>query len=176
MLNLNFNPFPVIDTERLVLRQLDVADAGELFLLRNHPIVMQYTHMQTHQNAAETAAFIELLLTNELKKVGITWAIVLKDTSKLVGTINYWNIEPENGLAEIGYILHPGFHGQGIMQETITAVIDYGFQSMKLKSILALPEADNAASVKLLKRNGFVYRGRLEEEAEMCVYALVSSD
>jgi len=177
MLNLNFNPFPILETERLILRQLDIADANDLFLVRTHPVVMCYTHMQEHRDSDETAAFIEARLTNERTGEGIMWAIALKDTLKLIGTICYWNIQPENNAAEIGYILHPNHHREGIMNETIGKVIAYGFDTMKLHSIIADLDPENTASIKLLEKNGFIMEARFKNEylEDTTIYKLLNT-
>jgi ribosomal-protein-alanine N-acetyltransferase len=166
MLNLNFNPFPVIETERLILRQLNVADAADLFFVRTHSDVLRNTNMAVHQNVAETEAYIEQILENENKGVGLMWAIALKDDLKLIGTICYWNIEPENDRAETGYILHPDLHGKGLMGEALKGVIPYGFNQMKLRSIIADIHKDNIASVKLALRNGFVKQDEEIDETD----------
>ncbi len=155
MLNLNFDPFPVIETERLVLRQLDVADAADLFNIRTHPAVLRYTNMAVHQHVAETETFIKGILTNEALGKAVMWAITLKDDPKIIGTICYWNVEPEKDRAEIGYILHPNLHGKGLMGEAVAAVIFYGFDVMQLQTIVAELHEENTASVRLLKRRGF---------------------
>ena len=173
MLKLNFNPFPVIDTERLVLRQLHINDAADLFFVRTHPLVLRHTNMAVHQNVAETEAYIKLILEKEAKGESIMWAITLKNSPELIGTICYWNIEPEHDRAEIGYILHPGLHGKGLMGEAIIEVIKYGFDKMKLHSIIADVHKDNMASVKLLQRNGFVRQEIIDElDPDRVVYVL----
>jgi len=170
MLNLNFNPFPVIETERLVLRQLNAADAAGLFLVRTDPIVLRYTNMAVHKNTTETEAYVKQILANEANGAAIMWAIALKGDPKIIGTICYWNIEPENDRAEIGYILHPDLHGQGLMGEAVSAVILYGFDMMKLQTIVADLHEENIASIQLLKRRGFVKEGQSEDK--MAVYTL----
>ena len=164
MLDLNFNPFPTIETERLILRQLDIADAADLYVVRTHPIVLRYTNMAVHQNAADTEAFIEQILANEANGKAIMWAIALKsDPDLIIGTICYWNIEPENDKAEIGYILHPDHHRKGLMNEALARVITYGFDTMKLHSIIADLDPANIATVKLLEKNGFTLETHFEK-------------
>lgn len=85
----------------------------------------------------------------------IAWAIALKNDPKLIGTITFWNIQPEHYRAEIGYALHTRFQGRGLMQEAMTVVLDYGFNTLKLHSVEANVNPGNAASIKLLERNGF---------------------
>ncbi|OCX53111.1 hypothetical protein BEL04_02005 [Mucilaginibacter sp. PPCGB 2223] len=170
MLNLNFNPFPKLETARLMLRQLDVADAAGLYLIRTDPVVLRYTNMAIHQNVAETETYINRILHNEAAGEAIMWAIAQSDDPKIIGTICFWNIEPEHDRAEIGYILHPELHNQGLMGEAVSAVIEYGFAVMKLQTIVADLHEDNIASVQLLKRRGFAKER--ESEGDMAAYTL----
>ncbi len=66
-------------------------------------------------------------------------------------------------LTMVGYELHPDFWNRGIMQESLVAIINYGFQDMKLHSIEAVINPDNAATIKLLERNHFVKEAHFKE-------------
>jgi ribosomal-protein-alanine N-acetyltransferase len=50
----------------------------------------------------------------------------------------------------------PEYHGKGIMQEALTPVLEYGFNIMKLHTVEADADPENAPSIKLLERNKFV--------------------
>lgn len=107
---------------------------------------------QTPEDAAKLIANINGYLE---RNEAINWGITVKPNDTLIGTFCFWNIQPENHRAEIGYILHPFHQGVGVMQETLTAALDYGFNTMKLHSVEAHVAPENAASIKLLERNGF---------------------
>lgn len=91
------------------------------------------------------------------------WVITLKDATKLIGTIVYWNIVKEKDQAEIGYEMFPQYHGKGIMQEAVLKVIDFGFKTLGLKTIMAEPKSTNQPSVKLLEKCGFVKTSKTED-------------
>lgn len=182
MLTLNFTPFPLIATNRLVLRQLDKSDVNEIFFLRSDPGVMKFIDRAPAKSTEEAFIFIEKI--NDLQKnvEGITWAITLKEDTKLIGTICFWNIQKEHYRAEIGYVLHPGFQGKGIMQEAMTEVIKFGFEVMKLHSIEANTNPNNTSSIRLLERNKFIREGYFRENYfyngkfyDSVVYALLAS-
>ena len=82
----------------------------------------------------------------------INWGISLKENSRLLGTICLFKFQPENYRAEIGYLLHADFHRQGIMNEAMKPVIDYGFNTLKLHSIEANVNPSNLASIKILEK------------------------
>jgi ribosomal-protein-alanine N-acetyltransferase len=100
-----------------------------------------------------------LINNNEI----ILWGITKPPSTDLIGTICFWRIEKENFRAEIGYVLHPDYHAQGIMKEALTAVIQFGFNEMHLHSITANVNPENAASLALLKSCGFVQEAYFRE-------------
>jgi len=179
MLNLNFTPFPYLFTERLILRQLEIGDANEIFELRSSDEVNRFLDRPKTPTIDEAKQFIYKINEVIHKNEGLYWAITLKNETRLIGTICYWNISNENDRAEIGYELHPHFQGKGIMQEAITEVIDFGFEQMNLKTITAVPSGDNLQSRKLLEKNNFKIDPVLqatfvqhEDLANMVIYSL----
>jgi len=166
MLDLNFDPFPLLTTELFTLRQIIPADGNEIFIQRSHPIALKYINRVPAANLEEALAFITkitgLLESNE----SVIWAIVPKGEEKLVGTICLWNIDKELDRAETGYGLHPDYFGKGIMSEVLSAVSNYGFQQMKLKRIDAYTHKDNKASLRLLEKNKFLRNHAFEADFE----------
>ena len=178
-----FSPFPTLQTQRLVLRQLRMADAPALYTLRANEEVRKYLDRPRPASQQEIIALIEMIAANWQKEESLTWAISLSgEPHHLVGTIGFWRMQKEHFRAEIGYLLHPQFHRQGIMNEAITAVLDYGFRHMNLHSVEAHVNPDNAASIRLLEKSGFVREAYFRENyyydgkfLDTAVYSLVSS-
>jgi ribosomal-protein-alanine N-acetyltransferase len=163
MLTINFNPFPNLETERLLLRRVDEKDVNEIFALRSNPETMKYIPrplVKTNEDALEHIAMIDAKIENN---EGINWAITLKDDPKLIGIIGHYRIKPEHFRAEIGYMLLPEFNGKGIIPEAVKEVVDYGFKVMKLHSIEAIIDPENFGSEKVLQKNGFVKEAHLKE-------------
>lgn len=163
MLQLNFSPFPILKTERLLLRKVEINDFNEIFLLRSDPVVMKYLDRPSAKSLEDAKIFLQSITDLEKNNETVTWAITIQGNPKLIGTICYWNIKKEHYRAEVGYVLLPEFHGKGIMQETLTAVFDYGFNVMKLHSVEANVNPNNEASIKLLERNNFVREAYFKE-------------
>lgn len=163
MLSLRLSPFPTLQTERLLLKQITPSDAPALFEMRSDKTVMQYIDRPLAQTVDDAQALInvitDMLQTNE----GITWGIFLKEGSPLRGTIGFWKMQKENYRAEIGYLLHPSLQGKGYMSEALKAVLHYGFAAMQLHSVEANVNPANAASGRLLERNGFVREAYFRE-------------
>jgi [ribosomal protein S5]-alanine N-acetyltransferase len=124
---MNFTPFPNLFTERLSLRQMNNNDEEEIFLLRSDERVLQYIDIPKAETIDDARKFIDKINGFILNNESILWAISLKNSTTLIGTICFWNIDKENSVAETGYILHPDLQGKGIMQEALQKIIDYGF-------------------------------------------------
>jgi len=163
MLTVNFTPFPVLFTERLILKQILDEDADQLFGLRSDMEIMKYIPRkpaETIQDAQQLLRhFDEVIHSNEK----ITWGIFIKETVQLIGTIGYVNIHKENYRAEMGYLLSREYHGRGIMTEALKAIINYGFCDMQLHSIEAIVHPDNHSSIRLLEKHQFVKEAYLKD-------------
>lgn len=163
MLEFNFNPFPVIETERLLLRRITNDDVNEVFELRSNPETMKFIPRPLVKDNEDALLHIAMIEEKIETNIGINWAITLKDNPKLLGIIGYYRMQPENYRAEIGYMLSPDFHGKGIIPEAVNALLKYGFENLKLHSIEAVIDPENYASEKVLQKCGFVKEAHLRE-------------
>jgi ribosomal-protein-alanine N-acetyltransferase len=182
MLELRFQPFPVLTTVRLQLREIVPADVDAIYSLRSDPKVMEFLDRPLAKSRDEAVEFIQKIIQGLQKNEGITWAITVKGDSTLIGTIGYWKVTKEHYRAEIGYLLSPVFQGQGIMHEALMQVIDYGFNQMKIHSIEANVNPANAPSIKLLEKNGFIREAYHRENyyfngkfLDSAIYSLLNS-
>lgn len=163
MLLLNFEPFPTLVTERLVLRPVETTDVNEIFFLRSDEKIMIYLDRDPVESVFEASFFIQKIKDMEKKNEAITWAISLKGEGRLIGTICFWNIVKEHHRAEIGYALHPDYQGKGIMNEAMEKSLDFGFSDIGFHSVEANVNPNNASSIKLLERNKFVREAYFRE-------------
>ncbi len=164
MLTPSFTPFPTLETARLRLRRLEESDAPEILFLRSDPVMIRYLDRAPMTSTGEVLEHIRKVHADETAGENVTWCLVPKDASRLIGTICLWHFRKQHFRAEIGYLLHPSYHRRGYMQETMTAVLQYGFHIMHLHSIDAIVNPANADSVKLLERNGFVREAYFRED------------
>jgi ribosomal-protein-alanine N-acetyltransferase len=164
MLEINFLPFPNLQTERLSLRQVKANDAAAILALRSNDEVMKYIprpYLKNREDALELIAMFDDKIENG---IGINWGIYLLDEpTKLLGIIGYYRMKPEHYRAEVGYMLFPEHNGKGIVSEALKKVVEYGFKEMKLHSIEAILDPENGASEKVLLKNGFVKEAHLIE-------------
>jgi len=165
-----FPPFTNLVTERLLLRELKPGDAEQIFKIRSDNRVNEFVDRTPATSIQDGLNFINQIISNQNKNEGIMWAITLKDDPTLIGTIVYWHIVKEKDEAEIGYEMLPDCFGKGIMHEALLKVIEFGFETMELKTIVADTKAENLRSINLLEKCGFVKTDK--EEGEYCIYSL----
>ena len=156
--------FPLLSSERLVLRKVGLQDANEIFFLRSNSEVNKYILREPCKGIGEAESFISKRIEDIEANKLYFWAITLKDSPNLIGSICLWNIDWTKNYAEIGYDLHPDFQKKGIMNESMKLVVDYGFKTLQLNTIEAFTHRENLGSIQLLKRNLFIHELNRKDE------------
>lgn len=181
MLQLNFDPFPELVTERLLLRKILADDDKALFDIRSDERVMQFIDRPRATTIEDARDLIKRVNDALERNDGINWGIQLKTSPQLIGTIGFWRIMKENYRAEIGYMLHADFHGKRIMQEAMDKVLEHGFKTMQFHSVEANVNPANMASIKLLEKQGFVREAYFKENhfydgkfLDSAIYSLIT--
>src|ERR1700743_2575921 len=109
MIETNFTPFPILITDRLILRQLEMTDNKDIFVHRSNESVNTYVEDFRHSTIEQTRAFIERVQKEtELGKT-ILWVLTEKGKNRFMGTVCFWNILKDENKAETGYTLDPEF-------------------------------------------------------------------
>lgn len=161
---MSFETFPILNTARLVLRQIQPSDAEALFSYFSKDEVTEFFDLPTFQDITESHDLIKNWHQRYLDKNTICWAICLKEQPlELIGTCGFHNFANEHFRAEIGYELHPRFWQKGMMTEAIMHIISYGFSELELNRIEAFIDPANIASRKLLGKVGLVSEGILRD-------------
>lgn len=182
-LELNFTPFPVLETERLVIRAFTNDDAEALLSFRSNPEAMRFVPRPLQRNTEEALEMIGMINHNIAANECIGWCVVLKSSGKVIGSVSFHRIEKEHHRAELGYMLHPDYWGKGLVTEAVRAIVDYGFRELNFHSIEAIIDPDNTASASVLNKlhfvkeahfkENFVHNGRFTDTA---IYSLLKSD
>lgn len=181
MIQLNFNnPFPVLETERLILRQVRYSDRQEMFEIRSNRETMQYIPRPLANTVEDAEKVIEMINGFVERNERINWAMTEKGKDKLIGVMGYVNMNEGAHRSEVGYVMHHNFLRKGFAKEALGVVLKYGFDVMNLHSVEAIIRPDNEASIKLVESFGFVreaffrdyvfHDGRYFDEA---VYSLI---
>src|SRR5438046_705873 len=101
-----FTPFPVLITNRLILREIESSDDEDIFTHRTDERVNKYLEGFRHSSIEETKAFIKKIQNGVANNEAIFWVITQRGENIFMGTITLWNIKKEECKAEIGYTLH----------------------------------------------------------------------
>jgi ribosomal-protein-alanine N-acetyltransferase len=180
-----FGSFPGLETKRLVLRRLTLADAG--FYLRHFsdPSIVELTAFDAPGNIDKARQeLLEFCIKPFEENKGIRWGVVLKGETELAGTIGYHQWVKAGGYhARVGYDLAAAYRRRGIMTEALTAVLRYGFETMRLNKVEACTDPRNVASIRLLEKLGFHQDGVLRESTyfhgrfiDEAVFSLLASE
>jgi [ribosomal protein S5]-alanine N-acetyltransferase len=163
MLSFHLPTFPVLTTDRLVLRALRPSDAERVFALRSDPVVMRHVTRPLAGTLEDANALIERVNTTVAAAEAVQWALTLKGDDAFIGLIGFWRMEKQHYLAELGYTLARDQWGKGLMSEAIHAVVDFGFNTLGLHKVEAITRPGNTASIRVLEKNGFVQEGHFKE-------------
>ena len=179
-----FKSFPVLETERLILRQINEKDAPQVFEFNSSLEMLKYVPRDPFTKPEQGIKKTKDFINGFVEKKGIWWTFALKskkESDKLIGYGGLFDISIENNKAEVGYGLLQEYCGQGIISEAVEKLVDFGLKEMKLHRIYAYIDPENITSIKIVGKFNFVREGILKDDAfarsryfDMCVYALIN--
>lgn len=137
-----FAEYPIVETDRLVLRPVTLDDAEAMFEYASDKENTRYT-FPTNQSLEETKNNIaQFYLASPLGR----WGIELKSTGEFIGTIDLHKMDTVLKKAAIGYIINKKYWNQGLTTEANCAVIELAFEKIGMNKLTALHDKDNPAS------------------------------
>lgn len=163
MINLEFKPFPNLETERLLLRSIDSSDVDDLFEVLSDPDVAENDYFYPVETKEEALSFIKRYKQEIEDKEEITWGIILKENQKLIGTCCLGDFDEDAQRSEIGYSISKAEWGKGYATEACRKIIAYGFKKIKLNRIEATITPGNDASIRVLEKLGFQKEGLVRQ-------------
>lgn len=171
----------LIETERLILRNLDHNDVKGMFELNSNLEVQRFVGNQPIKNLTEAQENIEFIQAQYLKNGVGRLAVIDKQTAEFLGWGGLKLITEEmNGqhnFYELGYRLLPKYWGKGFATEVANASIKYGFEELKLDTIYAIADVENHASRNVLEKVGFKFIEIFDyQSTPHCWFILVKKD
>ena len=158
-----FTHFPPLETERLLLRQIQFSDAESVFVTFSDEAVMEFYGEIPHRSVEDTRDLIRRQHEWYARREGIRWGVTRKGEDRVIGSCGFFNFDEEFQRAEMGYELARAFWRQGIMSEALRAIITFGFTEMGLSRIEAVVDDTNEPSKALLRSLGFSHEGILRK-------------
>ena len=172
-----------IETERLILRRLELGDAQDIFDYGRDPEVARHVLWDAYTSVSEARGYIRAMQRHYRAGEPASWGIELKATGRIVGTIGYMWHQEENASVEVGYSLARALWNQGIMTEALSAVIAYSFDTLHLNRVEAQHELTNPASGEVMKKCGMLREGTLRQRlrnkgryVDVALYAILRDD
>ncbi|WP_096154418.1 MULTISPECIES: GNAT family N-acetyltransferase [Bacillus] len=176
--------FPILETERLILREVTPEDATDMFEYLSDKEVVTSMGLEPYKSAIDV--LVEEI--NWYKSIveegtGIRWVITKKDSNVVIGSCGFLNMSRKHHRAEIGFELNKEYWGQGIASEAVEAVIHYGYKNLNLERIEAIVDPPNLLSQKLMEKQGFRKEGLLRRYEynfgkfnDVYMYSLIRQD
>ncbi len=156
--------FPRLETERLVLRLIVMADREAIYTLYNDEAVMQYRGTDLFAARTQADSLIRGFEEARQQKTGLRWALVFKGKEEeLLGTAGLNKIDWRHFRGEIGYELSPAHWNKGLMTEALRAITNYSFKNLGLHTLEANIAPANLASERVLQKLQFVKEAHFRE-------------
>ncbi len=175
-----------LETERLVLRRIEAQDASNLLEYHGNADVVRYIPWPQRNLDLVIAAIDDYqALSQSLDRAGASlvlgWA--LKSTGQVIGQSNMSVVSETNRTADLGWVLHPGFGGQGYAHEATEALLRASFAAFGLHRVVASIDTRNGPSARLAEKLGMRLEGELKAavwtKGEWCdswLYAILESE
>lgn len=154
-----------IETERLVIREIEQVDSGAMLLAMRCPqVALMHGYGLTDLKRVES--YIDVLLSEYKAGKYRTLGIAEKPSGKLIGTVTV-DRDKVFPRAEISYWIEPDNRNSGYATEAVKAVITYIFANFNIHRIQAMHFTDNPASGRVLEKAGMIYEGTLRHYVGM---------
>jgi len=150
----------ILQTDRLLLRELNPDDAGDLYQLNLDPDVIKYTGDDAFKTVEAAAAFLKAY-DDYLKNGYGRWAMIEKETGAFIGWCGL-KFHADANETDIGFRLFKQYWNKGFATEAASACLDYGFKTLYIKSIIGRAMADNTASIRVLEKIGLTFEKPFE--------------
>lgn len=148
-------PWKVLETERLVIREISLKDLDELYHLYDNPEILKYVEPLYEREKEEE--FLKAYIQNMYVYYGYgLWAVTEKDSKKLIGRIGLSNREVQEKVeVELGYLVGKEYQRKGYAMEACSAVKEFAKKRLYLDKLNIFTRTDNQPSMGLAEKLGF---------------------
>jgi len=152
-----------LETKRLILREWNINDAEDLYNFAKSPLVGPMAGWKPHVDVDESLKIIEMFI-----KEDDTWAIVDKETNKVIGGTGLHNDGKRKYKQSkmIGYVLSEEYWGRGLVAESTQRILKYGFEELELEIISIYHFPFNVQSKRVIEKCKFTYEGVMRKAGE----------
>ncbi len=153
-----------LKTERLILREFTLADATDMFNnWASDDEVTKYLSWPTHKDIETSKNVASMWVNDYIKPEYYLWAIEVKDSGQVVGSIAVMSIDNNTEMCEIGYCIGKAFWNKGIVTEALKGVVKYAFNEVGFNRIMCRHHIGNNASGRVMEKASLQYEGLLRQ-------------
>lgn len=160
--------YPVIETERLILRKFKLRDAQDVQrILNNKKIAVTSTSIPHPYDLAMAESFINKQENYFQRGFCMNMAVILKSENRYIGAIGFNEIFRKHDRAFLGYYFDENEWGKGYGTESVRAMIKYGFNDLALHKICSDVILPNPASIHILDKVGMTLEGTFRDQVKI---------
>ena len=150
----------ILMTDRLILRPLKTEDRPDIHRNIYHDKEVQRYYLAPYIEKEEDVDLAGMINRCRERRIYV-FAIVLKETSDVIGMINQCDSADENDRSvELAYATGSSYWNQGYMTEALRAGCQFMFREYKMHRVEAFILPENERSIALVNRLGFTYEGK----------------
>ncbi|MCF7958579.1 MAG: GNAT family N-acetyltransferase [Phycisphaerae bacterium] len=155
---------PQFETDRIIIRRYKPSDAEDLYNVLKDKAMSRWTFALPHPYPQEAAVkYIRQTQSRWRLEKGYAFAVVHKETGKVIGNVGLNRVEQTHKCGEIGFCLGKKYWGQGLMTEAIERLLHFGFNKLKLHRIYGHTFQANTASKRVFEKTGFTLEGTMRQ-------------
>jgi len=154
-----FDRFPVLETDRFVLRRLTVADAPAMFHLLHEEEVGQYSGRPQLRRMSEAVELIRNIGLEFATRRSIRWGVSESMEGQVLATVGLHHWDRYHRHIGIGFDVARDHWGEGIASEAVEIVTDFAMNVLDVNRVEAEVMAENDGCLKVLERQGYVREG-----------------
>lgn len=164
---MNFPELQQLNTPRLILRKLTMADAPLYFQrIASPPEVSRFMLWEPHSSLADTEAVIQQVLRRYDSGRCYRWCIALAADNSPIGAIELLRFDEAEESCSFAYMLGSDYWSMGYGTEALRKVLDFAFAVMQLQSVTADHMAGNPASGAVMQKAGMTFCRHIPEKYE----------
>lgn len=156
-----FTAFPVLETERLLLRDVAHEDLEMIYQFNADPQTLRFVPRDPYTDRLQAIEKIAGFHQGYRNRQGVWWTFTLKETGELLGYGGLFDIANEGTKAEIGYGILQKHWGQGYMSEAVAEMTRFGLEDLGLQRLFGRVDPANTASGLILAKLGYEKEGCL---------------
>ena len=161
-------PWDILETKRCLIRETTPEDVDDFYRIYSDPAITKYMedlYPEIEQEKQYIREYIERVYS--FFEFGV-WTVVERESGTVIGRAGFAFREGYEE-PELGFIIGVPWQRQGYAEEVCRAIMRYGWEVLGFQQIQAMVEPENAASLSLCGKLGFVEKKRVTEKGKVYV-------